>query len=59
MRTFDSDVDNVYFLLRVFNMEEGSSANVKFFRDPWSLYISSDRVLDFRSDQGYKVYELA
>lgn len=56
MRHFDGHVDNAYVLLRVFDLEGENSPNVKFFRDPWSLYLN--RVLDFRSDQGYKVYEL-
>ena len=56
MRQFDGDLRNAYILLRVFDIEGDNSPNVKFFRDPWSLYLS--RVLDFRSDQGYKVYEL-
>lgn len=56
MRLFDGDIANAYLLLRVFNLEDGSSPNIKFFRDLWSLYM--DKVIDFRSDQGYKVYAL-
>lgn len=57
MRLFDGDVNNAYVLLRVFDLEGENGPNIKFFRDPWSLYMNS--VLDFRSDNGYKVYELA
>ncbi|RYP37876.1 hypothetical protein DL767_002748 [Monosporascus sp. MG133] len=54
MRKFDGDPNNAYVLLRVFNMEEGNDPGIKFFRDPWSLYIGG--ILDFRSEAGYKVY---
>ncbi|GAB1311860.1 hypothetical protein MFIFM68171_02070 [Madurella fahalii] len=54
MREFDGSADNAYILLRVFDLDDGRNTGVKFFRDPWSLYM--DGVLDFRSDEGYKVY---
>ncbi|RYO93890.1 hypothetical protein DL762_000845 [Monosporascus cannonballus] len=54
MREFDGDPNNAYVLLRVFNLEEDSDPGIKLFRDPWSLYM--DGILDFRSEQGYKVY---
>ncbi|RYP11237.1 hypothetical protein DL764_000193 [Monosporascus ibericus] len=54
MRGFDGDANNGYVLLRVYNMEEGNEPGIKFFRDPWSLYMY--RILDFRSEAGYKVY---
>lgn len=55
MREFNGTADNAYILIRVFDLDEGKNAGVKFFRDPWSLY--TDGVLDFRSDEGYKVYQ--
>lgn len=55
MREFNGTADNAYILIRVFDLDEGRNAGVKFFRDPWSLY--TDGVLDFRSDEGYKVYQ--
>lgn len=55
MREFNGTADNAYILLRVFDLDDGRNAGVKFFRDPWSLYI--DGVLNFRSDEGYKVYQ--
>ena len=54
MREFDGTANNAYILLRVFDLDEGRNTGVKFFCDPWSLYM--DGVLDFRSDEGYKVY---
>ncbi|KAK3385925.1 hypothetical protein B0H63DRAFT_560413 [Podospora didyma] len=54
MREFDGTADNAYILLRVFDLDDGRNAGVKFFRDPWSLYMGG--VLNFRSDEGYKVY---
>lgn len=55
MREFDGTADNAYILLRVFNLDEGRDPGLKFFHDPWSLYM--DGVLKFRSDEGYKVYQ--
>lgn len=55
MREFNGTADNAYILLRVFDLDDRRNAGVKFFRDPWSLYI--DGLLDFRSDEGYKVYQ--
>ncbi|RYP88497.1 hypothetical protein DL769_000264 [Monosporascus sp. CRB-8-3] len=54
MREFNGDPNNAYVLLRVFNMEEDNGPGIKFFRDPWSLYMGG--ILDFRSEEGYKVY---
>ncbi|RYP69608.1 hypothetical protein DL770_008214 [Monosporascus sp. CRB-9-2] len=54
MREFDGDPNNTYVLLRVFNLEEGNNPGIKFFRDPWSLYMGG--ILNFRSEAGYKVY---
>ncbi|KAK7728665.1 hypothetical protein SLS63_006526 [Diaporthe eres] len=55
MREFNGTADNAYILIRVFDLDEGRNAGIKFFRDPWSLY--TDGILDFRSDEGYKVYQ--
>lgn len=54
MRDFDGDPSNANVLLRVFGLEDGHSSRIKLFRDPWSLY--KDRTLDFRSQEGYRVY---
>lgn len=45
--------DNAYILLRVFNLKDRRDAGVRFFPDPWRLYV--DGVLNFKH-QGYKVY---
>lgn len=55
MREFNGTADNAYILLRVFDLDDGRNPGVKFFRDPWNLYI--DGVFNFRSDEGYKVYQ--
>lgn len=55
MRDFHGTADNAYILLRVFDLDDGRNIGIKFFDDPWSLYM--DDVLKFRSDQGYKVYQ--
>lgn len=54
MREFHGMADNAYILLRVFNLDDGVDVGVKFFDDPWSLYMNG--ALKFRSDEGYKVY---
>jgi len=54
MREFDGTAKDAYILLRVFNLDDGRDTAAKFFRDPWTLYM--DGVLNFRSDEGYKVY---
>lgn len=53
MRAYDGDADNAYILIRVFNID-GERPGVKFYVKPWTLYM--DGVLEFRSDDGYKVY---
>ena len=53
MRDFDGDPNDAYILVRVFNVDRGDEIGIKFFSNPWSLYI--DRVLDFRSKEGYEV----
>ncbi|KAG8157080.1 hypothetical protein KVR01_013070 [Diaporthe batatas] len=55
MREFHGTAKDAYILLRVFNVEDSKNVGIKFFDDPWSLYM--DNVLKFRSDQGYKVYQ--
>ena len=55
MRGFHNDPDNAYILIRVFNIEN-EGRGVKFFPDPWGLYMS--RVLDFISKEGYRVCEV-
>lgn len=55
MREFNGTADNAYILLRVYDLDDGKTPGVKFFRDPWSLYIEG--TLRFRSDEGYKVYQ--
>lgn len=56
MRYFHDDPDNAYILLRVFNINiEGEGPGLKIFPNPWSLYTAG--VLDFRSAEGYQVYE--
>lgn len=55
MRKFHGTAGDAYILLRVFNLDDGRNVDIKFFNDPWSLYL--DGVLKFRSDQGYKVYQ--
>ena len=54
MRRFNEQPDNVYILLRVFNIE-GEDSGLKIFPNPWSLYIAG--VIDFRSAEGYQVHE--
>jgi hypothetical protein len=54
MRESDGTGDNAYILVRVFDLDDGRSTGVKFFRDPWSLHMEG--VLNFRSDEGYKVF---
>jgi len=54
MRLFDKTPGDAYILLRVFNLEEGRETGVRFFRDPWSLFMND--VLKFRSDDGYRVF---
>lgn len=55
MREFNGTAENAYVLLRVYDLHDGRSPGVKFFRDPWSLYIGG--ILNFRSDEGYEVYQ--
>ena len=53
MRKFHLDKDNTYILLRAFDLES-DNPGIKFFSDPWGLYL--DRVLDFRAAGGYRVF---
>ncbi len=53
MRAYDGDPNSPYILIRVFNID-GERPGVKFYVNPWTLYM--DRVLEFRSDNGYKVF---
>jgi len=53
MRCYHGDPDNVYILVRVFNIEDGHGG-VKIFPDTWSFYLGD--VLDFRSKDGYEVF---
>ena len=55
MRRYDGDPNNAYILLRIFQLEEEDGPNIKFFRDPWSLYVNGN--LYFRSKEGYRVYQ--
>jgi hypothetical protein len=53
MRACDGDPKNVYVLIRVFNIDS-DRPGFKLFTNPWRLYM--ERLLDFRSGDGYKVY---
>jgi hypothetical protein len=53
MRACDGDPDNAYILIRVSNID-GERPGVKFYASPWALYM--DKVLEFKSEGGYKVY---
>lgn len=55
MREFNGTAENAYILLRVYDLDDRRNPGIKFFRDPWSLYI--DGILKFRSDEGYEVYQ--
>lgn len=55
MREFGGTANDAYILIRVFDLEEGKNPGLKFFHDPWSLYVGG--VLNFKSDEGYKVYQ--
>ncbi|KAK2690932.1 hypothetical protein QWA68_010794 [Fusarium oxysporum] len=56
MRQYEGDLGNVYILIRVFQLEAEGGPSFRFFLNPWSLYLEG--ALDFRSDEGYKVYGL-
>ena len=55
MREFDRSANDAYILLRVFDLDVERNPGVKFFCNPWSLYMEG--VLNFKSDEGYKVYQ--
>lgn len=52
MKNCADDPNNVYLLIRVYNVET-DNLDVKFYLNPWKLYL--DGVLDFRSEGGYTV----
>ncbi|EWZ40986.1 hypothetical protein FOZG_06413 [Fusarium oxysporum Fo47] len=56
MRQYEGDLGNVYILIRVFQLEAEGGPSFRFFLNPWSLYLEG--ALDFRSNEGYKVYGL-
>ncbi|KAJ4030372.1 hypothetical protein NW753_013911 [Fusarium oxysporum] len=56
MRQYEGDLGNVYILIRVFQLEAEGGPSFRFFLNPWRLYLEG--ALDFRSNEGYKVYGL-
>ncbi|RKK68400.1 hypothetical protein BFJ69_g13644 [Fusarium oxysporum] len=56
MRQYEGDLGNAYVLVRGFQLEAEGGPSFRLFLNPWSLYLEG--ALDFRSDQGYKVYGL-
>jgi hypothetical protein len=57
MRQYEGNLSNAYILVRVFQIEAADGPSFRFFPNPWSLYMEG--ALDFRSNEGYKVYGLA
>jgi len=55
MREFDRSANDAYILLRVFDLDVERKPGVKFFCNPWNLYMEG--ALNFRSDEGYQVYQ--
>ncbi|KAK6842238.1 hypothetical protein PG987_003098 [Apiospora arundinis] len=53
MRRYNNDALHAYILVRVSNIEN-ADIQLKFYPDPWNLYMN--QVLDFRSEEGYRVF---